>query len=188
METPVTCGKGHQLPVEYWGRACPYCTANPYKMTHQEAYCRMEYKRPTENEIVVIWNSRDGVSPFCAHIDGVEYQHINWQLDQYQRYWVPDVGDYIFMDTDYATWEKFEKDNVERNWDHPQYPMSQTFSTKEEALVELMKEFRPGEPMTIKVTQEIHDHFKTKAGDKAQSNATTRASIRPPYTGPVRFA
>lgn len=159
------------------GEASPPVTPgimqNP-EHTHAEAYCRMEYFAKSINRMIVIWNSRDGITPFCAFIDGVEYQHVNWALDQWQRYWVPDVGDLIFIDCDYATWEAQEKEHIERDWENPEYPISKMELTKAEALVEFMKSFRPGQPMTVKVTQVIHNHFMEKA--------------RSQYTGPVRFA
>lgn len=155
-------------------------------MTHAEAYCRMEYKNRVTGQIVVIWNSRDGVTPFCAGIDGVEHQHVNFALDQFQRYWVPEVGDYIFIDCDHDTWKAQEKEHIERDWDHPEYPISKMGLTKEATLVEFMKEFQPGQPMTVQVTQEIHDHFMEKAGNNYNPNQPTERLK--PYTGPTRFA
>lgn len=51
---------------------------------HKEAFCLMQYKCESCGEIESIWNSRDGVTPFCVHSSCCENslsQHANWQLD-----------------------------------------------------------------------------------------------------------
>ena len=60
----------------------------------------MEYTPDNDrSRSVFVWNSRDGVTPFCVHIDGIEYQHTNWPGDRYAPDYRPAVGEYIFRDT-----------------------------------------------------------------------------------------
>ncbi len=33
--------------------------------THGEAFCRMQYESDDGNTMEILWNSRDGVTPFC---------------------------------------------------------------------------------------------------------------------------
>lgn len=142
---------------------------HPYQ--HREAFCLMEYQ-PQDQEIeklgpgeipetrsIIIWNSRDGVTPFCCSIEGIEYQHVNWNRDFCDPYHVPKVGDYIFIDCDREAWEAIEKAKIEEWWNHPEYPLSARYETKEQALEEFMKEFRPGQPLTVKVDGDMHSRF-----------------------------
>lgn len=67
-------------------------------MNHGEAFCHMEYVSECGKK-VVIWNSRDGVTPFFCLIEGVEYKHFNWEKDRVDLAYVPKVGDYLFVDS-----------------------------------------------------------------------------------------
>lgn len=52
-------------------------------LNHKEAHCIMEYRCKGCGNIEMIWNSRDGVTPFivmCLRCKG-EMQHANWNKD-----------------------------------------------------------------------------------------------------------
>lgn len=54
--------------------------------THAEAYCAMQYECENCKSIEVLWNSRDGVTPFCIAsgcCDGHLSQHIRFEQDTY---------------------------------------------------------------------------------------------------------
>ena len=74
------------------------------KNNYKEAFCLMIYKCEKCGTIEVIWNSRDGVTPFCikcsqCHKKG-EFPnmiHEYWQLDTYKPDYVPFENQRIFI-------------------------------------------------------------------------------------------
>lgn len=67
---------------------------------HAEAFCHMNYKAQDESyQLLSIWNSRDGVTPFVINWEGVEYQHIEWGADRYDPNHLVAAGDLIFVDS-----------------------------------------------------------------------------------------
>ena len=67
---------------------------------HKEAFCLMQYicERCFGSEI--LWNSRDGVTPFIIHcrMCGGAMKHENWKSDRYAPDHVPFPGQRIFID------------------------------------------------------------------------------------------
>lgn len=70
------------------------------KHTHMEAFCQMQYLCKSCGYREIIWNSRDGVTPFgtqCPGCKAPELYHVNFQGDIYdpkgelrllgQRFW-----------------------------------------------------------------------------------------------------
>ena len=55
-------------------------------MKHKEAFALMNYKCDCGHQ-EVLWNSRDGVTPFCIPCpickDGMGMSHVNFHLDRY---------------------------------------------------------------------------------------------------------
>ncbi|MPR36585.1 hypothetical protein [Salmonirosea aquatica] len=53
------------------------------KFNHKEAFCLMIYQNMSDfrMEDIIIWNSRDGVTPFIVFHEGHEYQHVDWHRD-----------------------------------------------------------------------------------------------------------
>lgn len=49
---------------------------------HREAFALMQYESDDGSSCRLIWNSRDGVTPFVVTIDGVEYRHVRWGEDR----------------------------------------------------------------------------------------------------------
>lgn len=49
---------------------------------HAEAFCLMRYAAVESDGLLVIWNSRDGVTPFGFSRDGKEYRHVEWNRDR----------------------------------------------------------------------------------------------------------
>ena len=64
---------------------------------HPEAFCLMTYKSDDGREAEVIWNSRDGVTPFVITLkSGRAGRHVEWHKDAYAPAHRPKVGDRIF--------------------------------------------------------------------------------------------
>ena len=74
------------------------------KYNHNEAYNLMLYKCEECDAMEILWNSRDGVTPFCiicrhCHKDG-EFPtmlHQYWQLDTKIENYKPYFGQRIFI-------------------------------------------------------------------------------------------
>lgn len=65
------------------------------KYKHAEAFMHMNYVSKDGSHII-IWNSRDGVTPFIIMLEGKEYQHTDWKQDKRDVDYKPKPGDYIF--------------------------------------------------------------------------------------------
>jgi hypothetical protein len=70
-----------------------------HQYNHAEAFCLMLYHCQPSGKTVLVWNSRDGVTPFCMHLDGREYQHINWRSDRQLPEFQMTQGHLFFRDT-----------------------------------------------------------------------------------------
>ena len=69
-------------------------------MQHAEAFCLMTYKCEQCRKEEVLWNSRDGVTPFiigCRYCGG-EARHIKWNEDKFMPNYRPKKGQRIFID------------------------------------------------------------------------------------------
>lgn len=116
---------------------------------HAEAYCHMQY-RCTNGHIAIIWNSRDGVTPFmmrCRECEA-EAQHINWQQDHCDPLYQPRPGDLMWVTMTLEDARVLARAQVEKNWNHPDYPMSAVYADKAEAVERLAKGYcdPPGQP------------------------------------------
>ena len=92
---------------------------------HAEAYCLMKYVEvdasPGDPAAVEwIWNSRDGVTPFCIRSRrGREARHADFDLDAYRPDYVPSVGERIFVDVTPDRARERRRAFVARWWDEP---------------------------------------------------------------------
>ena len=69
------------------------------KYNHMEAFCLMLYRCETCKAIEVIWNSRDGVTPFTAgcRVCGGSMLHEAWQFDVCMPDYKPYSGQRVFV-------------------------------------------------------------------------------------------
>lgn len=64
-----------------------------------EAFALMEYGCESCGKVEVVWNSRDGVTPFmirCQDCRGT-MRHINWNKDQFAPNHIPPIGSRVFF-------------------------------------------------------------------------------------------
>lgn len=64
-----------------------------------EAFALMEYGCEECGKVEIIWNSRDGVTPFmvdCPFCHGT-MQHINWSHDRFTPNYIPPIGSRVFF-------------------------------------------------------------------------------------------
>ena len=73
------------------------------KFTYNEAYCLMLYRCKVCGALEILWNSRDGVVPFCiscrfCHEEGTmpNMLHTAWQFDTRQVHYKPFIGQRVF--------------------------------------------------------------------------------------------
>lgn len=105
-----------------------------------EAYCLMRYRDKRSHEIM-IWNSRDAVTPFIVMVNGQEYQHVDWNADRRNPFHRPLPGEYVFIKLTMEIARKYRRRMVERDWDvdFSGVRMSDRWETKEQAVEDLAK-------------------------------------------------
>lgn len=61
------------------------CTPTREECVQPEAYCLMKYASSDGGVVEWLWNSRDGVTPFCilAKDGKTELRHIDWDMDKF---------------------------------------------------------------------------------------------------------
>lgn len=103
---------------------------------HPEAFCLMEYRADDGTETEVIWNSRDGVTPFVVALpSGKAATHVNWSHDvRVWRTMADALGVRRFIDHTEETARAGAARYVDQFWEHPQYPMSSRYETKDAAI------------------------------------------------------
>lgn len=116
---------------------------------HAEAFCLMKYKCEKCGQAEVVWNSRDGVTPFIINCEkcGGNMQHIDWHSDVRQVGYIPKLGQRVFIDMPSDVFKiycrvkaKYIKDNVEGNTEKLQKIYSK-----------LLREYDKNEPYLMKI-------------------------------------
>ncbi|KKN10370.1 hypothetical protein LCGC14_1037310 [marine sediment metagenome] len=118
-----------------------------------EAFNLMTYECEKCLKKEVLWNSRDGVTPFiirCRHCQG-EAKHINWSGDLYAPKHLPKRGDRVFLTMPSAINIILNKSMVAERWEHGEYPMKERFETQEEALEVMAGDAQKGEPLVYQI-------------------------------------
>lgn len=126
-----------------------------YGHTHAEAFMLMKYASEDGTVEEIIWNSRDGVTPFVVTAqDGVtSMTHVDWGRDVYQPDHRPKPGDRIFVDLTPERARASARRNAAHYWET--YPPSrESHNTVEDLAAVLEKgylEAGPGTPDLITV-------------------------------------
>lgn len=90
----------------------------------------------------ILWNSRDGVTPFgIRSTDGREMTHVDWHLDRFAPGHQPAPGQRVFISMTKERAEELARNRVEVWWDDPDFPMSRTFKSRDEAVAQLAKNY-----------------------------------------------
>lgn len=113
----------------------------------------MQYRDQVTGEIEVLWNSRDGVTPFIiTSRKGNEAVHVDWRQDRCAPDFRPTPGMRIFVDASpkHAHIREAAHDYIETYWDGGDYPMSRAFESKDAALETILADWcKPGAPTVI---------------------------------------
>lgn len=135
---------------------------------HAEAFSLMQYEcRPRDSRfgapragcgaVEVIWNSRDGVTPFtvgCRSCGG-EATHARWNEDVYAPDHMPALGSRMFVDLTEDRARQLARETAARYWDT--YPPSrEQFATVEDLATMLaeasLKDATAGSPDLVVVS------------------------------------
>ena len=141
-----------------WDGGYPGCPGQEHGHIYCEAFCHMLYESDDTREREVLWNSRDGVTPFIIfnRDKTKQMKHIAWNRDLYDPDYVPQPGDRIFVDVTEEMARERAVRYVEREWENTESeagPMKDgSWATKEEAVECLTREWsKPGSPTVITV-------------------------------------
>jgi hypothetical protein len=121
---------------------------------HSEAFCVMRYECEKCRFSEVLWNSRDGVTPFmiqCPECGGM-MKHADWDLDECKPDYLPKPNQRIFVDLTQQIYEVLLRARVRYQWIIGPYPLKDRFKTQMEAVKALMN-FREGEPYVIRMSK-----------------------------------
>jgi hypothetical protein len=136
------------------------------KPVHPEAYCLMKYASKDGAEVEWIWNSRDGVTPFVVWSKkGIELQHVQWEFDVRIPNYQPLAGERVFVSVTLGHAELLAKTLVDSHWADEDYPISNQFSSKEEAYEVFTKQYY---------------------GDGNQPTVISAAEWQPPHPRPAK--
>ena len=157
---------------------------------HAEAFRHMTYASKDDPSIWMrVYNARDGVTPFgMLHPRlGVELTHKPpWQLDQYDPFYVPNVGEWVWIDLDPEKAMQLAMEKVEQWWDHPDYPMKDRGWSKEEAARMFFDDFmyathpetgekRPAHtPDLVQVTEALADRIAAEVNERFEQGVVGR--------------
>lgn len=126
---------------------------------HGEAYCLMFYECDEGCCHELIWNSRDGVTPFViSSRRGHQMMHTNWGLDVCIPEHKPCRGERIFVDATEKLVAPKARLHVDLFWNpragHKM--MQETFKTKDEAVKFFIKDWtKPGSPWLLEVEENV---------------------------------
>ena len=163
---------------------------------HSEAFALMHYRTKDGRLSMQIWNSRNGVTPFCIRWADLEWQHVEWLNDVCDPGHVPNVGDLIFADFTPERILESKQAYVERHWSTGEYPMNKQWFAQWAAVADLTEDiYESGVPPDlVEVTAELsavrgwNDQRRAKAARRANAKrrAQRESELRTPPSG--RFA
>lgn len=131
---------------------------------HVEAFCLMKYRAEHRQLEEIVFNSRDGVTPFKITMrDGTPGTHVDWRGDIYAPDHIPAVGDRIFVDLTAERAAQIARENAERIWQRPaetdvSYSVHQEFGSVDQLAAYLLEgleaELDRSAPDLIEVTED----------------------------------
>jgi hypothetical protein len=129
------------------------------KYKFNEAYMLMYYENAETKMGFMVYNTRDGVTPFCVVEDGKEYQHTHWGMDRrpaqgYVEKHILVPGQRIFRDITPEEGKNFAIARLRQAKGTP-YEVEEGSEQWNELLASLTEEFsRPGEPIMVKIQKD----------------------------------
>jgi hypothetical protein len=147
------------------------------KHQHREAFTVMKYATKDGSYSELIWNSRDGVTPFIIRSpDGREMSHVEWNRDQYAPEWIPEIGSRVFVDATFERCLEWARKWVDRYWDSdPEFRtiysneygnLTKEEITRKHAEIEFSQHGAPP-PDLLVVTAGFQEWLKSHRGSRA---------------------
>jgi hypothetical protein len=124
---------------------------------HKEAFCRMKYASNDGQYVEWLWNSRDGVTPFCLRTrDGqAEMTHVEWRRDQYMPSYCPSVGERIFVDLTKEAAHEYAIKRAAYLWENNTHGIRGRYPSQEAVTEMFLSEtWQEGAPNVVEVTPE----------------------------------
>lgn len=123
---------------------------------HAEAFCLMTYRSDDGSEEEIIWNSRDGVTPFVITLrSGKEARHVDWGSDRRLPDYQPPAGSRIFVDLTPEVALQRARANAERWYADPGETgaIAREMYPSAEVMAELLAQdyLKPGAPDLVEV-------------------------------------
>jgi hypothetical protein len=115
---------------------------------HPEAFCLMKYCCQECGCEEILWNSRDGVTPFCIPCRecGGDMFHIDWRSDERATEYIPVHGQRIFVDMPEELKAPIARQRMS-SMDGTKF--EKTGKSRKALLDELIHDFNIGEPWII---------------------------------------
>lgn len=137
------------------------------KYNHAEAFMLMEYT-DADGNVEVIWNSRDGVTPFITSLrSGAEARHQNWAADRRAPFHIPAIGDRVWVTMDYSyAFTMAEKRLADLKERYPEQYAGMTQTRSDDELIAMLADdfYKGGHaPRLIVVDQQAVYRFKAQA-------------------------
>lgn len=121
------------------------------KHNHAEAFKLMTYRCKSCGFTETLWNSRDGVTPFCItcpNCGSLDQEHINWRGDVYAPEHIPEKGQRIFIDFPESLKVVTARRRIQTAIGTE---FELTPGRHKEAIKEIIASFQPGEPYIIRI-------------------------------------
>lgn len=135
------------------------------KYQHGEAFCLMTYRAEDDpSDVEVIWNSRDGVTPFImTNRNGRLAKHVAWYDDECRPDHKPQVGDRIWVDLTAERAEQIAAERTDHYWNdeaNAMYGAARAMYSSQEEMQSvlargLLEEVEHGAPDLVEVTPEM---------------------------------
>ena len=124
---------------------------------HKEAFYLMDYQCVKCGTSEILWNSRDGVTPFgikCLKCNK-DMLHTNWERDSCNPDFKAPLGSRIFIDLTPEKHREYITKRAKTFWDNESFKEDtrRRYETLEKFIDSLCTSFKPGEP-DIKVVED----------------------------------
>lgn len=128
---------------------------------HAEAFCLMQYETDDGTDGEVVWNSRDGVTPFVIRLpSGRVASHKRWQEDVCMGPdWRPSrwLRLRAFRDMSREAYVQAQRERIDSMWDDPEILMREDGRSKDEWLEVLARDWEPGMPELVDALEVLVD-------------------------------
>ena len=115
----------------------------PRPYNHAEAFCLMKYASDDGSVSEILWNSRDGVTPFSiiSKNGRKRMEHVDWNDDECVPDFKPPSGMRVFIDATLELVTPKLNEYVDRIWDDVNWPASKVYANKQACFDSLLPDW-----------------------------------------------